>query len=1070
MSFLKKRWVRISGGVLIFFICIVLLLPVGAKYYLTDWLEKNGADHATIEKLRFNPFAGRLTLGGVNVETGGKQLLTNADMVLDIGISSLINKNIRVQQGKYVGLMIDLEQYEDGRWRFGSYTMAASDEKAEVETVNEVETADDVASAWAFLADEVLLENCTVNLKMPGMNFSVVIEKAELKKFTTREEHPAGSFSLVGHINGEKVQLDLDTLQIVPSLRVGGMVHISRFKFEEIADILVDVLPTFGGEAGLGGKILFAMSEDGGMKVDYDGTIEIVTPDIGAAGFNTGAGNLKWDGKVFYDSPKNGPMLVETEGQLTAAEYSLQLPETELSNEETLIELTGKTRIEIGENIVVKNDGSLLVENSALALPGLSLSEESLSWKGQVIYDSDREGEGQYVHSDGLLELGPLGYTSGEEKTAVGAGVNTLAWQGVLTYSQKDLGRNSLVNLDGMVQGTGVYADLVEQKLMFSQENLKLISKLALTFGDKLDISGNSSFRLEDFSLTESGDDAPVVALDLLEVEELQGLGGKNISVKELLAKDLETKLKGNFPLDIMVPQIELADFVTEDLVNFKMAALGLNRPRIVSLLNSKELLHLGEIVISDILVGEGGSVNSDSVGLTDFVFLGVEGENAEKHGLTLSKAQLTGISWSGDDGFAGESLQFENLVTTIIRDKEGKINISQRLADMQVGKDETRSDEDHAAADEKGGDVREATAASASNEGEKGMPVRLGNILITGNSNIVFEDYTLAVPYITDLVITKFEIDELDSSRPDLKTDIFFQGELEKRAPVQLTGTLSPFKDKLAMDLKFDLKNYPLKSLSAYTVEAVGTALASGQLKLDTTLVLADDNLDMKNQVLLKKLETKMISKELAQELDNQLPIPLDSALSMLRDNNRDITLDVPLSGPVSDLSVGVGDVLVTALSKAIVPAASGYLMYALGPYGALAYVGMKVGENMLKVDFPPVEFVPGTVILSEEHKDYLERIAKILNDRPETDIQLCPRVASWEFMTESELKAIPAGEIEVREQDKTPLDELGQQRAIVVQEHLTATHSIDKGRLLVCETLIEKTKDTVPALLMHF
>jgi hypothetical protein len=225
-----------------------------------------------------------------------------------------------------------------------------------------------------------------------------------------------------------------------------------------------------------------------------------------------------------------------------------------------------------------------------------------------------------------------------------------------------------------------------------------------------------------------------------------------------------------------------------------------------------------------------------------------------------------------------------------------------------------------------------------------------------------------------------------------------------------------------------------------------------------------------MNNALLLKKLKTKTISPELAAELNNQLPIPLDSALSLLRDSDENIKLDVPLSGPVDKLNVGISDVLVTALSKAIVPAASGYLMYALGPYGALAYVGMKVGENLLEIKFPPVVFAQQEVTLTPKHVDYLQRIGKILQDRPDGDLQICPTVASWEFMSEEEKAAVQGNVIGVAEGQEKQLKELGQQRAKAVQSYLVKDHGIAVGRLLICTTKIDPKKDAVPGVLLEY
>lgn len=988
--FFKKRWVKILGTLSVLCVGLYFLLIFAAKMYLVDWFENNGADNASIEKLQVNPFIGRVHLAGVNVEAKGKPLLVNSDMVIDIGIYSLFRKNIRVERAKYEGLMIDLQQYDDGRWRFGSFTTEGKSEEKEIESTEEV------ATAWAFLADRVVLENCTVRFKTPEIDLALEIENAELSRFSTRDGHPAGIFSLQGTLNEKALEINLDTLQIVPDLKIGGNVKVASFNLDEIDAYLQNSLPTFGGDVGLDGKALFVMSDAGGMAVDYDGVIEVQVPDIGSESFKTSANNLKWHGKVRYESPQKGPMLVVTDGKLSASQYKLQLPSTGFENREAGIELTGKTQVEIADNVVVKNDGTLQIQESTLEMAGLQLTEQSMQWKGHVFYDSNHEGGGQYVQTDGDLELGEFVYSGGENDGKIGAGLESLTWIGNIIYSQMDAGANSSVKLDGTLNSGGLFGDLQQQKMKFFQQSLEVVSESTLVFGSETDISGANSIKLENFKMLLGEDTAPLITLDLLKVEELNGKGGQNIDAKELFAEN--------------------------------------------------------------------------------FTFHGVEEGGVEKPVLFLSKTQLSEISWSGAAGIASESLQFENLAAIIVRDKDGNINISQRLAPLSGTGDKDTAGTDNNINAETPEKIEEDDTTVAHNDNQSvgeqekgGLPIRLGKVVFTGSNNFQYEDYTLAVPYLTELVITKFELGELDSTKPELETPLLFQGELEKRAPVQLEGTISPFREKLAVDVDFSLKNYPLTSLSAYTVQSVGTALASGQLQLTTDLKLADDMINMENNVLLKKLQTEKISEELAKELDNELPIPLDSALSILRDSKDNIDLDIPLNGPISDFSIGISDVLVTALSKAIIPAASGYMMYALGPYGALAYVGMKVGENMLQVNLPPVKFIPGTTTMVDEQDEYLERIARILTDRPETDLQLCPQVASWEFMKDVEIKAIPESQVEVPEKDQAKLDELGQQRGGVVQEYLTTKHSIAKGRLLVCETVIETSKDTEPSLLLH-
>jgi outer membrane protein OmpA-like peptidoglycan-associated protein len=1106
----------------------------GAKVYLADWFMKNGADSATIEKLSLNPFSGRLALKGLDVQAGGKSLLKNADMVVDVGFSSLFNKDIEVEQAFYSGLVLDIEQLSDGSMRLGSYTVAKSEEKTVVEPTK------DTVSAWAFLANSVDLQNCKILFKTPDLDLELVVEKAELRKFTTREGKAGATFSFVGSLNGDPVVITLSNLQVIPALHIEGEVKVGRFQLKELARLLKDSLPVFAGDVGLDGKVVFVMGDQAAMNIDYTGEIEATNPDIGSESFATKAASLKWQGAVHYESADKQPMVIVTDGLLAANDYGITVSEAEFSSDEAKIEINGKTRVTIGENVLVENDGSLLVESAAVRLPGTAISEERLEWKGVVQYDSNQQGAGQYVSTKGDLQLGPAAFTSGdagnktsvqsnsvswtgENTVTIGENVlvkndgalivesvavnlpgtvineerlewkgaaqydsnhqatgqyvatkgdlqlgpvaftsgesggetsvqsNAVSWKGDITYGQEESGIGSYVLLDGALDGKEIETELSGPEMQLKQGSITLTAASKLNFGDAFDIKGKNSLVLNDFMFS-GGDGGLQVLLDKLEILDLEGSGGKKLRLNELTSAGLSLTVPGSFPMDIGVPAIQLNGFATDDLANFKVESISLDKPQIIATHNGEELLSLDEIKATALQLSKSNHVTADSISLAALTFLGVKDTDNKKPFLTLGEANLTGISWAGEQGLSGEVLTFDNLVTTIIRDKQGELNVTERLAAMQVRDEQA-----------------EVVLPEPKQEESKGPPIRLGEVAVTGKSHVKFEDYTLAVPYITDLTIKKMQLLALDSTTPEAKSPFVLDAELEERAPFNVEGTLSPFRDPLALDLKLQLKNYPLSRLSAYTVQSVGTALASGQLRLTTKLKLENDKLNMKNDVVLKKLETKTIAPELAAELNNQLPIPLDAALSILRDSDRNISLDIPLSGPVSDLNVGISDVLITALSKAIVPAASGYLMYTLGPYGALAYVGMKVGEKMLKVELPPVDFAPASIEISDEHKKYLEKVAEILKGRPETDIQVCPQVVSWEFMDEKQISAVEGKSVAVVAEDRDKLIELGQQRAQAVQSYLASTHGVKDSRLLICDTLLKEDKGAKPLVMLN-
>ncbi len=1053
-----KRWMKIVGGLVAALVLFFLLVPVGAKYYIADWLKKNGADNVTIEKLRFNPFTGQITLGETDVQFEGRSLLRDSSVVLDFGLAPIFNHHVRLEKAEFRDFAIDLEQYKDGNWRIGSYTLPVLGETTTPESVEEK------ASTWTYLTDDAVLKDCTVHLKTPDLDMTFMIEEAELVRLSTQVGSPVGSFTLKGLINESPINLQLDTLQIVPDLKIGGNISIAGFQLKEIARLLRDVMPTLAGEVGVDGKLRFSMGAGKGVQADYNGAVGISGSDIGNGDFATKFDNLSWKGHINYAGPEKSPLKIETDGLLAARGLNLQLPASQLVMKESAIDFSGKTSVTIDKNILVAHDGSLLLEGVELVVPPYGIVEQKLSWQGTAQYDSDNKGQGPLVSTDGLLTLGEF-EVGGEEQSAPFALAGTMAsWQGAVGFSQQDAGKKSLVKLDGTFVGGDFRTSLTEQQLRFGQEKLELKTKTNLSFGETMDIGGLSSLDLLKFTLFEGENNSPSVSLDRLAIADVEGRGAKSMGVKDLLVEGLKATVAGNFPLDIAVPKIKLSAIGTEDLATFTAGELQVQGPHVTAIHNGKELVRLDGLTVKNISVDAETTVRADNLQLEKFAFLGGQDNPVKKAAVSFVDASLGKISWSKSAGLQGDTLHFDDLVAAVVRDKDGTINISKQLADMQ--KDARQ--EETAGSEAKTKKPAPAVAAEDAS-GDKAAPLKLQKIVVAGKSAVFFEDYTLAVPYITNLAISRLELTGIDSSKLDQKTELLLEGELEKRAPLVVSGQISPFKAKPSLNMKVSLKNYPLSSLSSYTVQSVGTALASGQLQLKSKLALADDKLDMDNNILLKKLETKTISPELAAELNNQLPLPLDSALSILRDSDENISLDIPLKGPVSELNVGVSSVLITALSKAIVPAASGYLMYALGPYGALAYVGMKVGESMLQVELPPVVFAPREASLTEDHGKYLQRIGKILQDRPETDIQICPRVASWEFLTEEDKKAVKGNVIEVDEDKRPELIELGQQRATAVQGLLASEYGIDQGRLLICNTTIVTEKDAVPEVLLQ-
>ncbi|MDX9896237.1 MAG: DUF748 domain-containing protein [Desulfofustis sp.] len=1042
----RGRWFRVLLVLMGTMTLLLVLTPIGAKYYLAGWLRDNGADTAVIETLKINPFTGRIIVGGVEVAAGGRSLFHNDATVVDFSLLSLLDRTVHLKQAEYRNLFVDLEQLADGSWRIGSYTLLPD---GQIES--DPEAAEEVVVPWAVQADRVILEGCRISLKTPGLALTLVVDQAELLRFTTRAGHPAATLQLAGRLADRPLRLHLEHIQLVPELQVAGSVFLSDFELATVAGMVDQVLPTWSGFLGVDGEVSVTRSNDTALVVNYAGQLSLSDLTAGSAAFAAALQSLHWDGTIGFDRSRDRPQSLVTDGVLTVAATELEIGAQESALEIAGIEVQGRSALAFFDNdrITVAHNGGVRVEEFGLRQGPNQVREALLSWTGRVDYDSHHDHGGLQVDSDGQLELGPLRVSvAGEPEAAIGLAGEAVRWQGVAGYggpSAADL----VVELDGSFKAHGLEAQL-PGALSLQQQEAELELRGRLRLHEMIGVEGEARLALH--GLQVNGEEQPLAAVKELQLTEAVA-EGRGVAIAAAQAKGLQAWADGALPVVVEIERIDMGDLASDDLAEFRVGELRAGPSIVAARRTGEELVRVAQMTIRDGTTGERQA--AAAAVFEDLVFMPAVSAAGDAT-VAIGAIELRDVGWQPEVGVTGESLHLSRLSVHLHREADGGLAIARRLASLQEPATPAAT-------------PTVGAESGAAEDGNGSLPLRLESLLIDGDSTIVFDDQSMRLPFSASLKVSRFTAGPIITADPAAPTEILLNGELEGRAPVQVTGTVLPFLPETALDLQVSLKNYPLRNLSAYTVQSVGTGLASGQMQLTSTMQLAEGRLQMDNTVELLQLETETIAPELAAELDNQLPLPLDGALAMLRDSKGNITLDVPLNGSLDDLQVGLSDVLITALGKAIVPAASGYLMYALGPYGALAYVGVKLGEKMLEVTLPPVSFAPGAFAVTAEHDDYLQRLAMILKDRPEAEIQLCPVVGSWELLPEEQRQAIGEGAVPVDDEMRLRLLDLGQQRGEAVRDALAIGQGIDRARLLICDTRIDPEKQMQPAVLVQ-
>lgn len=409
----------------------------------------------------------------------------------------------------------------------------------------------------------------------------------------------------------------------------------------------------------------------------------------------------------------------------------------------------------------------------------------------------------------------------------------------------------------------------------------------------------------------------------------------------------------------------------------------------------------------------------------------------------SLNLAELNKLAISG--------INLNKVAGTITKDKDGKL----LLLDELVEKDST--------ADEKASPPVRAGKESEppSQEQAEGFKFKIDSIEVSEKSKLSFSDASVIPKFEAALQIKKLALSNIDNSKKENESRFSLTGKLDKYSSIEANGKVRLFSDIQDFSVVANVKKYELPHLSSYTSQVLGYDLVSGQGNVNLKMDRAGHKVEGEAKLKLHNLTVKETNPEHMKELKEQLSIPLNSALSMLRDKNDDIDLTIPITGKFLEPDVGIGDVINTALGKALKGSTLSYLKYTFQPYGTLISIVEIAGSLAGSIKLDPVSFEAGEGGLEDEAVEYLSKVAEILKDRKKIRIKLCGISNEDDRFTLNEA-ARKAGKQAV---DKDELFALAKKRAENVKAYLVDHFKVDPGRLFVCHPEIKTDEKAQPS-----
>lgn len=433
-----------------------------------------------------------------------------------------------------------------------------------------------------------------------------------------------------------------------------------------------------------------------------------------------------------------------------------------------------------------------------------------------------------------------------------------------------------------------------------------------------------------------------------------------------------------------------------------------------------------------------------------------IQGKDSKQPSVFIGVIDIDDLSFDNNQGLSIGRIVLEKMAGTFVREKDGSIDIANALLVSGSVEQEIHKNKKEQLAMTGKKPIKEPVAGNA-------FGIKVSEFNVKDNSEIQFTDKTVSPVFKSVLNIASLKVTDIDSRKPDQPIAIDINSKLNKDATLSVKGKARPFAKQIGVDLKIDLKHMNMVSLSPYLIAATGYMVRAGQLRIDSKIVIDKGNIDAKNTVFMKKLRLEKVDDKVANDAAGSIGMPLDRALGMLSDKNDNIKLDLPITGKLDEVEIGSGHIINTALRNATTAGMKTYLLLAFQPYGALIVVGQMIGEQAGKITLDPVLFEGGESDLTGEHKAYLEKLGKVMHDRPKLDVQICA------FTTAADLsmKNPPAKEGPGNVLSKSQIEKshkLGETRGKNIRDYLISKFNVDKGRLVLCAPEYDESEDARP------
>lgn len=466
------------------------------------------------------------------------------------------------------------------------------------------------------------------------------------------------------------------------------------------------------------------------------------------------------------------------------------------------------------------------------------------------------------------------------------------------------------------------------------------------------------------------------------------------------------------------------------------LATLGLKQlvfAAVDSEQSERVLLSTEQLDVQGVRYRLSAGVEIKQVAVDELKFIpALEGDQPFAHFKQLLVEQLV----FGDQQLDIKHVQLDGLGAQIDRNKDGQFAFNAVMPQLRP----------QPAANE-----QTPKQSAAKDEARDANPLRvmIGLVDVIDSRPISFVDDSLDAPFRVSATVKKFQLADIDTQRTDQSSRLFLDIVTSDHGTIKLEGDTSLFGDKRSFNIQGRVDGLDLRPVGAYVQTGIGHRIKSGQLNAKLTLVAKADQLDSLLDLDLIHFKLKSLPPGEKEKADEATGLPLSTALNLLRDRDKSIHLKIPVTGDLSNPDFDPSNAINKAVSKAMTAAIINYYT----PFGLVSVVeGLYNLATALR--FEPVLFEPGSVAVDDTAKAYLDKMTKLMNQRPGINLSVCgfanaedaktfaPDLADAQIKNTSSLT--PALQTQVAA--------LANQRATAVKDYLIE-QGVAADRLILCD-----------------